>query len=180
MSNRLPQEPTTRPILGVVIRFKNSAVTLPAVLEGLRRQTLQPDFVLGVNNQSTDDSADLLRAMGAKVIKWPKPYNHPRVLNFALQHCPTELVLILSSHTVLRSDDALERLVGAIADPHCASASAKWDDDAYYSDAITWQELKLKGLKICSVYSNSLGIIRRSLWQHTPFDESLSSMEDGA
>ena len=106
-----------RPTLGVVIRFKNSADTLPAVLEALRRQTLRPDLVLGVNNQSTDASADLFQAAGGKVIEWTQPYHHSRVLNFALRHCPTDLVLVLSSHTVLESPDALAQLVAAMADP---------------------------------------------------------------
>lgn len=178
--NKFPNSTTARPTLGVVIRFKNSAATLPGVLKTLRRQTLQPDLILGVNNQSTDNSAELLRAAGAKVIKWTQPYHHSRVLNFALQHCSTDLVLVLSSHTVLQSPDAVEKLVAAMADPRTACASAKWDDDPFYSDAIDWQEMRTKGLKFGSIYSNSMGILRRAFWQQVPFDETLVTMEDGA
>ena len=32
--------------VGVLIRFKNSAATLPAVLAALKAQTIQPDVVL--------------------------------------------------------------------------------------------------------------------------------------
>lgn len=170
----------SRPSLGVVIRFKNSAATLPGVLDALRRQTVQPDLIIGVNNHSSDTSPELFRAAGAKIIKWTQPYSHPRVLNFALHHCPTDLVLVLSSHSVLQSPDALEKLVAAMADPRTACASGKWDDDPFYSDAIDWQELQTKGLKFCSIYSNSMGILRRALWEQTPFDESLPTMEDGA
>ena len=46
-----------------------SAVSVSAVLEALRRQTRQPDLIVGVNNQSSDASSDLLRAAGAKLIK---------------------------------------------------------------------------------------------------------------
>ena len=169
-----------RPTLGVVIRFSNSAATLPAVLEALRRQTVQPDLILGVNNQSQDGSAALLQAAGATLVEWTQPYNHPRVLNFALRHCPTELVLVLSSHTVLLAADAIERLVAAMSDPCTACASAKWDGDPFYSDAIDWVELLRKGLKFCSIYSNSMGMLRRSFWEQYPFDETLPSMEDGA
>ena len=172
--------PPARPTLGVVIRFKNSAATLPAVLAALRRQTVQPDFILGVDNKGTDNSAELLRSAGAKIVDWTEPYHHPRVLNFALGHCPTDLVLVLSSHTVLQSPDAIEKLVAAMADPQTACASAKWDDDPFYSNAIDWHELKTKGLKFGSIYSNSMGVIRRSLWQQVPFDESLPTLEDGA
>ena len=169
-----------RPTLGVVIRFKNSAATLPAVLTALRRQTLQPDLILGVNNQSADASPEILRRAGAKIIAWTQPYSHPRVLNFALRHCPTDLVLVLSSHTALQSPDAVEKLVAALHDPRTACASGKWDDDPFYSNAIDWHELKTKGLKFGSIYSNSMGILRRSLWEEVPFDEAMPTMEDGA
>lgn len=172
--------PNSRGKLGVVIRFKNSESTLPAVLEGLRRQTVQPDFVLAVNNQSADSSPALLRAAGATIVDWTEPYSHPKVLNFAFRHCPTEFVLVLSSHTVLEETNAVEKLLAAMADPRAACASGKWDDDPFYTDSIGWEELRRKGLKFCAIYSNSMGIVRRALWEQIPFDESLPTMEDGA
>lgn len=180
MNTSPPPNSGSGPSLGIIIRFKNSARTLPAVLAALRRQTLQPDRIVGVNNASTDRSPELLRAAGAQVVEWTQPYHHSRVLNFAVTHCPTDLVLVLSSHTVLESPDALETLVAALADPQTACASAKWDDDAFYSDVIAWPELRSKGLKFCAIYSNSMGLFRRSLWETIPFDESLPTMEDSA
>lgn len=166
--------------LGVVIRFKNSASTLPAVLESLRRQSVPPDLILGIDTGSTDGSADLLRESGSTVIEWTGTFSHPRVLNFAIEHCPTDLVLILSSHTVLESTDAIERYLAAMSDPNTACVSAKWDEDPFYSDSIEWTELESKGLKFGSIYSNSMGMIRRSLWERARFDESLPTMEDYA
>jgi glycosyltransferase involved in cell wall biosynthesis len=164
--------------LGVLIRFKNSAGTLPAVLEALKSQTLQPDYILGVDTGSTDASPGLLEAAGAQIVRWWESYHHARVLNFGLAHCPAERVLVLSSHTVLQSPDALEQLNAALDDPRVACASSPWDSDSYYSDAIAWDELQHKGLKIGSIYSNSFGLLRRSLWEEVPFDESLVTMED--
>ena len=178
--NATPNAAPARASLGVVIRFKNGAATLPVVLAALRRQTVQPALILGVDNLSTDVSGELLRAAGGIVINWTQAYHHPRVLNFALRHCPTDLVMVLSSHTVLESPETMEQLMAAMADPRTACASAKWDDDPFYSDAIDWRELQTKGLKFCSIHSNSMGILRRSLWEQVPFDESLPTMEDGA
>lgn len=169
-----------RPTVGVIIRFKNSAATLPGVLAGLRRQTRQPDLILGVDNQSTDDSPRLLREAGVQVIEWTEPYRHPQVVNFAVRHCPADLGLVLSSHTVLQAPDTLEKMVAAMADPATACVSGKWDDDGFYSDAIDWAELRAKGLKFCAIYSNSMGMFRRSLWEQAPFDEAMPTMEDGA
>ena len=183
-NTQVPSNPiglsTNRPTVGVVIRFKNSASTLPNVLTALDRQTVQPDLILGIDNASTDGSPELFRRPGARVIEWTGPYHHPRVLNFSLRHCPTDLVLVLSSHTVLESTTALEELITAMADPKTACASGKWDKDPFFSDAIDWGELQRKGLKFGSIYSNSMGILRRSLWEQLPFDESVPTMEDGA
>ena len=170
--------PQSHPTVGVVIRFKNSAATLPAMLAALRRQTVQPGLMLGVNNGSTDGSVALMQAAGAKIVDWTEPYSHPRVLNFAVRHCPTDLVLVLSSHTVLNAPDALEQFLAAMSDPQTACVSARWDGDPFYSDAITWAELQAKGLKFGSIYSNSMGMFRRSLWEQAPFDEAMPTMED--
>ena len=146
----------------------------------MRQQSVQPDLILGVNNDSSDGSQDLMLQSGAKVVAWSAPYHHARVLNHALRSCQTDLVLVLSSHTLLRSPTAIEQLVRALDDPQTACASGKWDDDPFYSEAVNWAELKAKGIKFVSIYSNSFGMLRRRLWEGCPFDESLPTMEDYA
>lgn len=164
--------------LGVIIRFSDSSATLPAVLAALKQQTLQPDILLGVNSGGTDRSPDLIRAAGGTVADWTQPYAHAAVLNFGIRLLHTDLVLVLSSHTVLESPDTLAQMVAAMQDPAVACASAKWDDDPFYSDTVTWDELKAKGLRFGAIYSNSMGMIRRALWERFPFDESLPTSED--
>ncbi|WP_397385877.1 glycosyltransferase family 2 protein, partial [Prosthecobacter sp.] len=74
-----------RPTIGVLIRFKNSAATLPRVLQRLQAQTIRPLFILGVDTGSTDDSAALITQAGGRVIAWSQPYHHARVLNYGLK-----------------------------------------------------------------------------------------------
>jgi glycosyltransferase involved in cell wall biosynthesis len=166
--------------LGVLIRFSNSSATLPGVLAALKQQSLQPDVILGVNNGSRDGSPALIEAAGGHVIEWSERYEHSKVLNFGLRHLHTDLVLVLSSHTVLEAPDTLARMVEAMRDKRTACVSIKWDNDPFYSDAIDWDELRAKGLKFGSIYSNSMGMIRRAVWEQMPFDESQLSSEDYA
>lgn len=170
----------TAPSIGLLIRFSNSAKTLPGVLAALRAQTLQADVILGVDSGSSDDSRVMIEAAGGQVVTWDQPYEHSKVLNFGLRHLSTDLVLILSSHTVLEDPTILARMLEVMRSPHSACVSLKWDDDPFYSDSIDWSELQAKGLKFGSIYSNSMGMIRRRLWEDTPFDESLSTAEDYA
>lgn len=168
------------PTIGVLIRFANSEATLPQVLAALKRQTVQPHLILGVASHSTDHSRTLMHDAGADVIEWTERYEHSSVLNFGLRHLTTDLVLVLSSHTVLESPDTIERMAACFAEDRTACVSLKWDDDPYYSDAVTWSELQAKGLRFGSIYSNSMGMIRRSLWEQLPFDKSLLTAEDFA
>ncbi len=175
-----PLDPSTRPSVGVLIRFANSAKTLPEVLAALATQTLRPDVILGVNSGSQDGSPQLIEAAGGRVVRWEHAYEHAKVLNFGLRYLETDLVLVLSSHTVLDDAETLARMVATMKDPRTACVSLKWDADPFYSDSITWQELLAKGLKFGSIYSNSMGMIRRDLWLKKPFDESLETAEDYA
>jgi glycosyltransferase involved in cell wall biosynthesis len=166
--------------LAIIIRFKNSASTLPAVLSAILAQTLQPLRILGIDSGSTDNSAELLRKAGAEVVGWQKAYHHSKVLNFATGLCREELILVLSSHTVLEDPRTIERMVTALCLPRTACVSGKWSPNDDWSDEITWDELQRTGLRFCSIYSNSFGMFRRSLWEKCPFDESLVTMEDYA
>ena len=169
-----------QPFVGVLIRTSNSEKALLAVLSALARQTKKPDEILGVTNGSSDQSSELLPKAGARILKWKLPYHHSKVLNFGCSNLKTDLILILSSHTVLESPDALEKLVESFKDSQVACASARWDKDPCYSDTLDWKELKQKGLRFGSIYSNSMGMIRRSFSIETPFDESIDISEDYA
>ncbi len=164
--------------MDVVIRYKNSEATLPAVLEALGRQTGPSFRILGVDTGSTDGSTALLRAGGADIINWEGAYSHPKVLNFGIRHCSSDFVLVLSSHTVLQAPDTLERMLMAMDDPKVACVSGKWDADPFFGDRVDWAKLRTDGMKFGSIYSNSMGMIRRACWLDCPFDETLDICED--
>lgn len=170
----------SRPTLGILIRFANSSATLPDVLQSLKNQTLQPDVILGVDSGSSDGSDALIRQAGGQVISWRQAYEHSKVLNFGTRHLQTDLVLVLSSHTVLEDPETVARMLASMSDPRTACVSLRWDSDPFYSDAIDWRELCAKGVKFGSIYSNSMGMFRRRLWVQHPFDEAIETSEDYA
>ncbi len=166
--------------LAILIRFKNSASTLASVLSALRRQTVQPARIIGIDSGSTDESCAMLRAEGAQIIRREGRYHHSKALNFGMAHCREEFVLVLSSHTVLEDPTTIDSMLAEISIPGTACVSGKWAESDAWSDAITWEEIQRVGLRFCSIYSNSFGMVRRTLWERTPFDESLVTMEDYA
>lgn len=172
--------PSRKPTIGVLIRFSNSEHTLPTVLQSLRSQTLPPDAIVGVANASSDRSREILTRAGARVIEWTGAYHHSKALNHGFRHLRTDLVLVLSSHTVLESPRLIETLAASFDDPRVCCASPKWDRDPFYTDDVDWTELVGKGMRFGSIYTNSIGMIRRACWVETPFDESIDSSEDYA
>jgi hypothetical protein len=155
------------------MRFRDSAATLPVVLDALFAQSRKPDLLIGVDNESRDGSRALLAARGAVFVDWHRPYHVSRVLNAGIAACPTDLVLVLSSHTRLPQPDTLARYEEALADPAVAAASHWSPACRRYRDRVTWSEIRAKGMTRGSIYSNSSGCLRRSCWQESPFDERI-------
>ena len=161
-----------------VIRYKDSASTLPEVLDSLKRQTRPVDCIVAVDTGSRDDSTRILTEAGAKIIKWEQPYHHSRVTNFGISHCDTPDVLCLSSHTAMNEPDIVANLLVSMSDPRVAASSICWDDDSFYTNKIDHHEILQKGLKLGSIYTNSLGLLRKTLWEQHAFDESINGVED--
>lgn len=54
--------------LSVIIPARNEAASLPRLLESLKAQTLMPDEIIVVNDDSSDGTAEIARRYGVKVI----------------------------------------------------------------------------------------------------------------
>ena len=94
------------PTLSVVIPTKNEEAYLPRLLEALDRQTHKPDMVVVADAGSTDETAEIARGNGAKVVEGGLPgvgRNHGAAAS------STDLVFFLDADAVLLGDDFLER-----------------------------------------------------------------------
>lgn len=65
--------PPTRPTVSIVIPVKDDAAHLRRCLAALARQTRTPDEVIVVDNGSSDSSADIAAAHGARVVRCDDP-----------------------------------------------------------------------------------------------------------
>lgn len=69
----MPDSPATaRPRVSVVIPVRNDSRALRTCLAHLADQTVPPDEVIVVDNGSVDDSAELARSWGARVVSEPR------------------------------------------------------------------------------------------------------------
>jgi glycosyltransferase involved in cell wall biosynthesis len=159
--------------LGVVMRFKDSMGTLPVVLEALYAQTRRPDLLVAVDNASGDGSRQELQRRGARFVDWDRPYEVSKVVNAGIAACDTDLVLMLSSHTVLANRDALESFERALAVDRVAAVSYRHPAFERFPGPVTWADLVERGLTRFSPYNNSSGCLRRERWVERPFDERI-------
>jgi glycosyltransferase involved in cell wall biosynthesis len=95
-----------KPTIAVVIPNRNDAPTLATCLDSVIGQQIQADEVIVVDDQSTDNSLEVIRekvAMlpNAQLVVNPKQLGTMGALNVGLRHCHCDYVLFLSSNDYL-------------------------------------------------------------------------------
>lgn len=106
MNSRVP--------VSVIVPIKNEAENLARCLKSVQ----WADEIFAVDSQSTDDSAKIAEALGAKVVQFQFSGTWPKKKNWALENLPfqNEWVFILDADEVL-PPEAGEEIAKAIVDP---------------------------------------------------------------
>lgn len=94
--------------ISVVIPCLNDATLLARCLESLTTQTIVADEILVVDNGSTDESAEVARTYGARVVEEPR-----RGITWATQtgfHAATGEIMLRTDADVVVPQDFIERL----------------------------------------------------------------------
>lgn len=107
-----------------IIPNRNRADLLARVLDDLRRQTSPLEEILVVDNGSEDDSAEVARRFGARLIQLDANTGFARAVNKGVQETRTEWVAILNNDVQLATE-WLERLLRAASDSEAWFASGK-------------------------------------------------------
>ena len=91
-----------------LIRTFNSEATLARTLESLRRQTIPPYEYIFVDSGSTDNTLSNLPANSIVHRDVGTEFNFSESLNQGLHYVSTDYVLIISSHTSLLNNSAID------------------------------------------------------------------------
>ena len=114
--------------VAVVIPNYNGARWLPGVLASLAAQTVAPAEVLVVDDGSTDDSAAIAEAAGARVLRLAENGGFARAANAGLAAVGSEAVALVNTDVVL-DPDWLERAAAALGASEGAVATKMLDLD---------------------------------------------------
>lgn len=106
----------------VVILTLQASRYLDALLAGLKRQSRQPDKVLVVDSESTDETVAIARRHGCQVLSVERQtFNHGTTRTLALTHIgDADVVIFLTQDVIWAGDDSLEALIAPFANDRVA------------------------------------------------------------
>jgi GT2 family glycosyltransferase len=111
----------------VVIPNWNGARWLPACLDSLAAQTLQPSEVIVVDNGSSDDSVEIARSRGAHVVELGRNTGFAVAANRGIEAASASAVALVNTDVELEPD-WLERMAAALDASGVASVACKMLD----------------------------------------------------
>jgi rhamnosyltransferase len=168
-----------RPPASVVIRNRNERKHLDPLLRALSLQVVRPEIVV-VDNDSTDGSAEIAAASGAKLVHIKKSeFTYGRAINVGVANASAEIIVMLSAHSLPLGEHFIEACLEPFADPRVAAVRCirveradEWLDPLTLDGPIPldrpwwfWTE-------------NNGCAFRKSVWRQIPFDEQIEFAED--
>lgn len=173
----------TQPTISVIVRFKNEARHLEAVLRAVQAQRCRLRFeIVCIDNASTDGSS-LIAEKYADRVASIEEYRPGRALNAAIEESAGDYLVPLSAHAVPHSERWLEELTVHLRNPEALGvygaqiypATSKFLDkrdlDIFCTDRARTETRD-------SDFWNANSAFRRDDWSDQHFDESVIELED--
>ncbi len=175
----------TQPLVSIIIRTKNEEAWIGRTLSAIETQTYQNREVIVVDTGSTDRTREIAKKFLCKIISHEvSPYCPGQALNAGIRASQGSLLVLLSAHAVPADSTWLEQLVTTlIQDTQVAGVygrqlplpeSSPFDK----RDLLITFGPEKKIQRKDNFFHNANSIIRRDVWEHTPFDETATNIED--
>lgn len=170
--------------ISVIVRFKNEAEYLNAVLSAVNEQSFPKDQyeIIAVDNYSDDDSAKIAGNYTSKLIQ-TKSYRPGKALNEAIRYAEGRFICLLSAHTIPANRHWLQKLYDHMQTPNLAGV---YGAQLY---PVNSEFLDKRDLDIFSTLTpriekqdadfwNANSMFSRKLWEMQPFEETVYELED--
>ena len=173
------------PRVSIVIRCYNEDRHIGRLLDGIFQQTIQDLEVIVVDSGSYDDTVSIASQYPIKLLSiQPVDFSFGHALNIGCKAAKGEFIVLASAHVYPVYQDWLETLLSPFSNPEVALTYGKQrgKDTTHYSEHQVFAKwfpdapnVQLQDHPFCN---NANAAIRRSLWTQTPYDESLTGLED--
>ncbi|BBX04064.1 glycosyltransferase family 2 protein [Mycolicibacterium moriokaense] len=170
--------------ISAVIRALNEGKHIGRLLKGLDEQTVKPDEIIVVDSGSTDDTVAIAEAAGCKIVHIAKhEFSFGRALNRGCAAATGDILLFASAHVYPVYNTYVEHIVGAFEREGVVIAYGRQvgDERTKFSES----RVMLKWFPNQNIWdqghpfsNNANAAVLRSVWQETPYDETLTGLED--
>ena len=182
-------------MISIVIPVRNGGEDLRSCLAGIERQQIQDDIeVVVIDFESTDGSAEMARAWGARVhVIRVEEFNHGRARNLGAELARGEILVFTTQDAYAESRDGLShltrplrndaRLAGVYGRQRAKSQARPVEEyflDFLYGPNPREQRVRSPNELTMEVtlFSNVNSAIPRRVWNEFPFAEDLIMSED--
>lgn len=168
----------------IIIRAYNEARHIGKLLAGLAHQSRVPYEVILVDSGSTDDTVEIARRWGVKIVPIDKrSFTFGRSLNIGCAAASGDILVFVSAHVYPKHRTWLSDLVQPFTEQQVVLSYGKQRGNElnHFSE----HQIFAKWFPNESVFpqrsyfcNNANAAIRRSEWEKRPYDESLTGLED--
>lgn len=183
-SSRAMSENNSPRRVSAVIRAHNEGKHIGRLLKGLAQQTVQLDEIILVDSGSTDDTVAIAQAAGCTIVHIAKSeFSFGRALNRGCAAASGDILLFASAHVYPVYNTYVEHIVSAFDRDGVAIAYGRQvgDERTKFSES----RVMLKWFPNQNIWdqdhpfsNNANAAVLKSVWHETPYDETLTGLED--
>ena len=168
----------------IIIRTKNEERWIASCLTSVFAQSYNNFEVIIVDNESTDRTLEKVNKFPVKRIETISKYLPGASLNTGIKASTGEFIVCLSGHCIPVDEYWLENLVRSISESDTyAGVYGRQEPMSFSTPADKRDLLLVFGLdrrvqEKDSFFHNANSIIRRDCWEYTPFDDTITNIED--
>ncbi|GAB3222938.1 hypothetical protein GCM10027586_12660 [Kineococcus gypseus] len=166
------------PVVSIIIRTYNSAVTLNATIDSVRAQSCPVEVVI-VDSGSTDDTLRIAHERAEQVVTIAhEDFSYGGALNAGARAAAAPFHGALSSHTLLPRRDWVEIGRRHLEAGAVAACGGEVDGDDRPLTAPLRADADYLARHRYWGFTNTASVWRSEVWRVHPFDESLVATED--
>lgn len=169
----------------IIIRTYNEAPWLPSVFPLLKQQEGVTFEVVVVDSGSTDDTVQIARRHGARIVPIAKEdFSFGRSLNVGCAAAEGDALVFLSGHCLPVGPHWLRDLIQPLSQGDCAYTYGRQvphDEITKYSERQIFEKFFPNVRRAPTTHiacNNANAALRRAVWQENRFDEFLTGLED--
>ena len=170
--------------ISIIIRCLNEDQHIGRLLSGILKQTHQNIEIIVVDSGSKDQTLAIARQFPTKIVQIkPEDFSFGYALNVGCAAATGDLLLFASAHVYPIYDDWLELMAQPFENQEVALVYGKQRGDHRnkYSEHQVFPKWFPEQSNLNQKHpfcNNANCIIRRSLWEKYPYDETLTGLED--